>query len=194
MDGQNLFHAARRAFGYAVPNYDVVSLARAACHTRGWTLVQIRFYTGVPDQADDQFRSPAVVSRQPAPGRRPRSGRRAPPTRTLEGRRPGAPAPPQRLRTRHPVAACHAAPVCDANALHRPGYVSLQSALAHYGMIPESVPVTTSVTSGRPMALADPSGYGLASSKPRRLTLRAVAWGSLAPRLRIIQDPISRLN
>ena len=55
MDGQNLFHAARRAFGYAVPNYDVVSLARAACHTRGWALVEIRFYTGVPDQADDQF-------------------------------------------------------------------------------------------------------------------------------------------
>jgi hypothetical protein len=29
-------------------------------------------------------------------------------------------------------------------------YVSLQSALAHYGLIPEHVPVVTSVTAGRP--------------------------------------------
>jgi hypothetical protein len=29
-------------------------------------------------------------------------------------------------------------------------YVSLQSALAHYGLIPEYVPVVTSVTTGRP--------------------------------------------
>jgi len=49
-------------------------------------------------------------------------------------------------------------PFVIANALHHPGYVSLQSALAHYGMIPESVPVTTSVTSGRPMAFTTPLG------------------------------------
>jgi hypothetical protein len=32
----------------------------------------------------------------------------------------------------------------------RGSYVSLQSALAYHGFIPESVPVTTSVTTGRP--------------------------------------------
>lgn len=36
-----------------------------------------------------------------------------------------------------------------ANALRRASYVSLQSALAYYGMIPEHVPVTTSVTTNR---------------------------------------------
>ena len=55
VDGQNLFHGAREAFGYSFPNYDVIALARAACHTCGWTLKQVRFYTGVPDAADNPF-------------------------------------------------------------------------------------------------------------------------------------------
>src|SRR3989442_3627952 len=37
-----------------------------------------------------------------------------------------------------------------ASRLHRPSYVSLQSALAYHGVIPEAVPVVTSVTTGRP--------------------------------------------
>jgi predicted transcriptional regulator of viral defense system len=41
-------------------------------------------------------------------------------------------------------------PFLVANHLVRGSYVSLQSALAHYGMIPEYVPVVTSVTTGRP--------------------------------------------
>lgn len=49
-------------------------------------------------------------------------------------------------------------PFIVANELHRPSYVSLQSALAHYGMIPEAVPVTTSVTTGRPMSVDTPLG------------------------------------
>jgi len=36
--------------------------------------------------------------------------------------------------------------------------VSLQSALSYYGMIPEVVPVTTSVTTGRPEKLETPLG------------------------------------
>ncbi len=40
-------------------------------------------------------------------------------------------------------------PFLVANRLVSPSYVSLQSALAHWGMIPESVPVVTSVTSAR---------------------------------------------
>lgn len=37
-----------------------------------------------------------------------------------------------------------------ANAIKPGSYVSLQSALARYGLIPEHVPVVTSVTTGRP--------------------------------------------
>jgi predicted transcriptional regulator of viral defense system len=37
-------------------------------------------------------------------------------------------------------------------------YVSLQSALAYYGMIPEYVPVTTSVTTSRPAHWETPLG------------------------------------
>ena len=31
IDGQNLFHAAREAFGYTYPNYNVRSLAERVC-------------------------------------------------------------------------------------------------------------------------------------------------------------------
>ncbi|HBL26393.1 MAG TPA: hypothetical protein DD490_06115 [Acidobacteria bacterium] len=41
-------------------------------------------------------------------------------------------------------------PFLVANLLVRGSYVSLQAALAQYGLIPEYVPVTTSVTPGRP--------------------------------------------
>ena len=41
-------------------------------------------------------------------------------------------------------------PFLVANYIMRPSYVSLQSALAHYGLIPEYVPVVTSVTTSRP--------------------------------------------
>jgi uncharacterized LabA/DUF88 family protein len=53
VDGQNLFHAARNAFGYTWPNYDIRALAEAVCRLKGWQLIQTRFYTGVPDAADD---------------------------------------------------------------------------------------------------------------------------------------------
>jgi hypothetical protein len=52
-DGQNLFYSVRSAFGYTFPNYDVVALATAVCATRGWRLDQVRFYTGVPNSADN---------------------------------------------------------------------------------------------------------------------------------------------
>lgn len=51
---------------------------------------------------------------------------------------------------RKPYAASGLHPFAAANALKKASYVSLQSALSHYGMIPEFVPVTTSVTTGRP--------------------------------------------
>lgn len=53
VDGQNLFHCAREAFGYTFPSYDVLALAKTICAERGWDLLQCRFYTGVPDKADN---------------------------------------------------------------------------------------------------------------------------------------------
>ena len=55
IDGQNLFGTAREAFGYTYPNYDVLKLAQAVCGKHGWTLKQVRFYTGIPDKADNPF-------------------------------------------------------------------------------------------------------------------------------------------
>jgi len=52
-DGQNLFHAAKRAFGYPYPNYDVSKLAERVARKHGWALAEVRFYTGVPDVEDN---------------------------------------------------------------------------------------------------------------------------------------------
>ena len=49
-------------------------------------------------------------------------------------------------------------PFSVANVLKKASYVSLQSALAYYGMIPEYVPVTTSVTTSRPEQFETPIG------------------------------------
>ena len=49
-------------------------------------------------------------------------------------------------------------PFLVANRLQRASYVSGQTALAFYGLIPEVVPVTLSVTAGRPERLATPLG------------------------------------
>lgn len=46
-----------------------------------------------------------------------------------------------------------------ANLLYGPSYVSLQSALGHYGMIPEAVHNVTSVTTGKAKRFSTP--YGL---------------------------------
>jgi len=55
IDGQNLLHAAREAFGYTYPNYDVHALAQRLCAAPGWQLEQTRFDTGIPDSADNAF-------------------------------------------------------------------------------------------------------------------------------------------
>ena len=49
-------------------------------------------------------------------------------------------------------------PFLVANRLVPGSYVSLQSALGHFALIPESVPVTTSVTIGRPGRWSTPLG------------------------------------
>ncbi len=49
-------------------------------------------------------------------------------------------------------------PFYIANHLQRASYVSLQSALAYYGMIPENVNIVTSVSTGRPEKFETPFG------------------------------------
>jgi hypothetical protein len=49
-----------------------------------------------------------------------------------------------------PFQKVEAHPFFVANRLVKPSYVSLQSALSYYGLIPEAVPVATSVTTSRP--------------------------------------------
>ncbi|MBI3761247.1 MAG: hypothetical protein HY260_05220 [Chloroflexi bacterium] len=49
-------------------------------------------------------------------------------------------------------------PFVVANRLIGGSYVSCQSALAHYGLIPEHVPVTTSITTARPARWDTPLG------------------------------------
>ncbi|MCZ0934985.1 MAG: NYN domain-containing protein [Gemmatimonadetes bacterium] len=53
VDGQNLFHAAREAFGYTYANYDVSALAGEVCARQGWELSEVRFYTGIPAAHDE---------------------------------------------------------------------------------------------------------------------------------------------
>ena len=55
IDGQNLFYAAKEAFGYSYPNYDPLCLSQTICQSQGWNLIGTRFYTGVPDVQDDPF-------------------------------------------------------------------------------------------------------------------------------------------
>jgi len=59
-------------------------------------------------------------------------------------------APPHRKVVPHPFLV--------ANRLVRGSYVSLQSALEHHGLIPERVPVVTSVTTRRPGRFTTPLG------------------------------------
>lgn len=51
IDGQNLFHGVKEAFGYRYPNYDVKKLSHCVCQEQGWgEPVSIHFYTGVPEK------------------------------------------------------------------------------------------------------------------------------------------------
>jgi len=53
VDGQNLYHNVRTAFGYTHPNYDIEKLARAVCTLKNWQLDHVYFYTGIPTLADN---------------------------------------------------------------------------------------------------------------------------------------------
>lgn len=48
IDGQNLFHSARREFAYTAPNFDALKIARLVCNRTNSDPHQTRFYSGVP--------------------------------------------------------------------------------------------------------------------------------------------------
>jgi uncharacterized LabA/DUF88 family protein len=54
-DGQNLFYAAKNAFGYNWPNVDPAALAKTICQAKGWHLLKTCFYTGLPSPQDHPF-------------------------------------------------------------------------------------------------------------------------------------------
>jgi len=56
IDAQNLFHAAKDAFGYNWPNYDPQALAQSVCRQHGWVLTRVFFYTGMPERSVDPQR------------------------------------------------------------------------------------------------------------------------------------------
>lgn len=68
-DGQNLFNAAKRAFGSVYPDYDPIALADCLCKREGWKLEQARFYTGMPDPAADSGRHTFWANKLAAIGR-----------------------------------------------------------------------------------------------------------------------------
>lgn len=51
IDGSNLYHAAKEAFGFV--KHDVAALAREICQKKGWDCGAINFYSGVPTKEHD---------------------------------------------------------------------------------------------------------------------------------------------
>ena len=50
VDGQNLFHAARRVFGRQIPDYDVLAMSRRVCEMQGW----IEIVSAFPSDGDSE--------------------------------------------------------------------------------------------------------------------------------------------
>jgi len=69
-DGQNLYHSARKVFGCAWPNYDPVLLANRISADKGWNLIKVLFYTGIPDQHENPFWNQFWVKKLAAMGTR----------------------------------------------------------------------------------------------------------------------------
>jgi uncharacterized LabA/DUF88 family protein len=72
IDGQNLFHNARTAFGYTYPNFDVLKLSQAVCAAKGWQLDRVQFYTGIPSATDNAFWHNFWTKKLAAMGRQPK--------------------------------------------------------------------------------------------------------------------------
>lgn len=70
IDGQNLFNAAKEAFGYPYPNYNIRQLADTVCTQQGWDLTTVHFYTGIPDPSIDPNRHHFWIAKLAAMGTR----------------------------------------------------------------------------------------------------------------------------
>lgn len=69
VDGQNLYHSVREAFGYTYPNYDVLALSTTVSQAEGWDLIKTHFYTGIPDSSDNPTWNRFWVSKLAVMGR-----------------------------------------------------------------------------------------------------------------------------
>jgi hypothetical protein len=89
-------------------------------------------------------------------------------------------------------------PFVLAGALHAPSHVSLESALAYHGLIPEAVCQVSSVTVGRSREFVTPAGVFSFSRVPARapragvqsLAVARDAWAFVASPLRAIADAV----
>jgi uncharacterized LabA/DUF88 family protein len=54
VDAQNLFHDAERLFGYDFPNFNITKLCNAISTKKGWSVAEIRYYTGVPSEIQNR--------------------------------------------------------------------------------------------------------------------------------------------
>ncbi len=89
-------------------------------------------------------------------------------------------------------------PFVMAAALHAPSHISLESALAHHGLIPEAVYQVSSVTTGRGREFFTPVGvfsFRRVPSRAPRAGVEAVevarhAWAFIASPLRAIADHV----
>lgn len=70
-DGQNFYRCAKEAFGIIYPSFDPIKLAQEVCKDKGWSLTQVRFYTGMPDKAKDPHWNYFWTEKLRAIGRRP---------------------------------------------------------------------------------------------------------------------------
>lgn len=55
IDGQNLYHHAKAAFGHTHPNFDPNKLFDSVCERMDWVNRGVRFYTGVPSAKNNPF-------------------------------------------------------------------------------------------------------------------------------------------
>ena len=67
-------------------------------------------------------------------------------------------------------------PFALANQMKRGSYVSLQSALAYYHLIPEYVAQVTSITTGRPETVSNPLGITFSGMLKRNFFLAFKPW------------------
>ena len=106
-----------------------------------------------------------------------------------------------RLRRGHYALLDSFDPLVAANLIYGPSYISFETALAHYGLIPEATELYISVVDGRPTEMQTPAGIYSYISQSRTLFAlgrdleitpdRAL---SIASREKALLDTIARAN